>query len=164
MICLFPGSFDPPTMGHIDLVRRAAKLFDRVIVAVMINPDKKPLFTAEERVDLIRRCTADCPNVEARAGTGLTLDLARETGADVLLRGLRGEGDAGFESQLAAANRHVGGVDTLAMFTSPEYGYISSTIVRDVMRHGGPLKGLVPPEIEEILAEKSFESIQNRHQ
>ena len=157
MICLFPGSFDPPTMGHIDLVRRAAALFDRVIVAVMINPDKKPLFTAEERVDLISRCTRDLKNVEARADSGLTLDLAREMGADVLLRGLRGEGDAGFEAQLAAANRHVGGVDTLALFTAPEYGYISSTIVRDVMRHGGSLKGLVPPEIEPILAKKAFE-------
>ena len=155
MICLFPGSFDPPTMGHIDLVRRAAKLFDRVIVAVMINPDKKPLFTAEERVDLIGRCTRDLKNVEARAGSGLTLDLAREMGADVLLRGLRGEGDAGFEAQLAAANRHVGGIDTVAMFTSPEYSYISSTIVRDVIRHGGDLKGLVPPEIEAALAEKT---------
>ncbi|MBR3502715.1 MAG: pantetheine-phosphate adenylyltransferase [Clostridia bacterium] len=157
MICLFPGSFDPPTMGHIDLARRAAKLFDRVIVAVMINPEKRPLFTAEERIDLIGRCLWDCPNVEARAGRGLTLDMAREAGAGVLLRGLRGEGDAGFEAQLAAANRHVGGVETLAMFTSPEYGYISSTIVRDVMRHGGSLKGLVPPEIEDILAKKAFE-------
>ena len=157
MICLFPGSFDPPTMGHVDLVRRAAKLFDRVIVAVMVNPDKKPLFTAGERVALIERCVKDLPNVEARAGMGLTLDLAREAGADVLLRGLRGEGDAGFASQLAAANRHVGGIDTVAMFTSPEYGYISSTIVRDVMRHGGPLRGLVPPEIEDILAKKAFE-------
>ena len=153
--CLFPGSFDPPTVGHIDLVRRASKLFDRVIVAVMINPDKKPLFTAEERVALIRRCTADLPNVEARSGMGLTLDMAREAGADVLLRGLRGEGDAVFESQLAAANRHVGGIDTVAMFTSPEYSYISSTIVRDVIRHGGDLKGLVPPEIEAALAEKA---------
>lgn len=153
MICLFPGSFDPPTTGHVDLVRRAAVLFSRVIVAVMVNADKRPMFTAEERVALFARCVADLPNVEVCAGSGLTLDLAREKGADVLLRGIRGEGDAGLEAQLAAANRHVGGIDTLAMFTAPEYAYISSTIVRDVVRHGGPLGGLVPPEIEQALAQ-----------
>ena len=152
--CLFPGSFDPPTAGHADLARRAAKLFDRVIVAVMINPDKAPMFSAEERVALFERCVADLPNVEVCAGTGLTLALAREKGADVLLRGIRGEGDAGFEAQLAAANRHVGGIDTLALFTAPEYSYISSTIVRDVLRHGGSPAGLVPVEIEGILREK----------
>ena len=155
--CLFPGSFDPPTMGHVDLIRRASKLFDRVVVAVLVNADKKPMFTAEERVALIETCTAALPNVEVCAGSGLTLDLAREKGADVLLRGLRGEGDASFEAQLAAANRHVGGIDTLALFTSPEYSYISSTIVRDVLRHGGKLDGLVPKEIETVLKEKSAE-------
>ena len=154
MICLFPGSFDPPTLGHIDLVRRAAKLFDRVIVAVMVNPDKRPMFSAQQRMDMFSRCAAGLDNVTVCAGKGLTLDLAREKGADVLLRGLRGEGDAGFEAQLAAANRHVGGIDTLALFTAPQYGFISSSIVRDVLRHGGSLKGLVPPEIEDIL-EKS---------
>ena len=149
--CLFPGSFDPPTMGHIDLIRRAAKLFDRVIVAVMVNPDKRPMFSARQRVAMLEACAVNLPNVEVCAGEGLTLELAREKGADVLLRGLRGEGDAGFEAQLAAANRHVGGIDTLALFTAPEYGYISSSIVRDVLRHRGPLDGLVPPEIEETL-------------
>ncbi|MBO4886532.1 MAG: pantetheine-phosphate adenylyltransferase [Clostridia bacterium] len=153
--CLFPGSFDPPTMGHVDLIRRAAKLFDRVIVAVMVNPDKRPMFTAAERVALLGKCVASLPGVEVCAGEGLTLELAREKGADVLLRGLRGEGDAGLEAQLAAANRHVGGIDTLALFTAPEYGYISSSIVRDVLRHGGSPRGLVPPEIESILREKT---------
>ena len=157
MICLFPGSFDPPTLGHIDLVRRAAKLFDRVIVAVMVNPDKRPMFTTQQRMDMFSRCAAGLDNVTVCAGNGLTLDLAREKGADVLLRGLRGEGDAGFEAQLAAANRHVGGIDTLALFTSPEYSYISSTIVRDVVRHGGKLDGLVSKEIEAVLKEKSAE-------
>ena len=156
-ICVFPGSFDPPTMGHVDLIRRASKLFDRVVVAVLVNADKKPMFTAEERVALIATCTAALPNVEVCAGSGLTLDLAREKGADVLLRGLRGESDASFEAQLAAANRHVGGIDTLALFTSPEYSYISSTIVRDVVRHSGKLDGLVPKEIEAVLKEKSAE-------
>ena len=149
--CLFPGSFDPPTVGHIDLVRRASKLFDRVIVAVMVNADKRPMFTAPQRVALIERCTAHLPNVEVCAGTGLTLELAREKGADVLLRGIRGDADAAGEAQLAAANRHVGGIDTLAMFTAPQYGFVSSTVVRDVLRHGGPLAGLVPPEIEDML-------------
>ncbi len=151
MICLFPGSFDPPTLGHIDLVRRAAKLFDRVIVAVMVNPDKRPMFSAQQRMDMFSRCAAGLDNVTVCAGNGLTLDLAREKGADVLLRGLRGEGDAGFEAQLAAANCHVGGIDTLALFTAPQYGCISSSIVRDVLRHGGRLDGLVPPEIKGAL-------------
>lgn len=160
--CLFPGSFDPPTLGHIDLVRRAAGLFDRIIVAVMVNADKQPMFTAQERVALIERCTAGLANVEVCAGNGLTLELAREMGADVLLRGIRGGSDADLEAQLAAANRHVGGIDTLALFTTPAYGFISSSIVRDVIRHGGALRGLVPAEIEPILAKKRPLSVSQR--
>ena len=141
---LFAGSFDPPTVGHIDLIERASRLFDHVTVAVMINAAKTPMFTAEERVDMLALCTQELPNVTVTSGTGLTLDLAKSVGADVLLRGLRGEGDAGLEASLAAGNRHVGGIDTLALFTAPQYGYISSTLVRDVIRHGGKLDGLAP--------------------
>ena len=149
--CLFPGSFDPPTAGHADLIRRAARLFDRVYVAVMVNADKRPMFTSDERVGFLKACVKDLGNVEIVSDSGLTLDLARRVGADVLLRGLRGEGDAGFESQLAAANRYVGGIETVALFTDPALSFISSTIVRDVIRSGGPLKGLVPVEIEDRL-------------
>ena len=151
MRCFFPGSFDPPTLGHIDLIRRAAALFEHVTVAVMVNADKHPMFTAEERAALLKACVGTLDNVDVRAGSGLTLELAREAGADVLLRGLRGESDASFEAQLAAANRHVGGIDTLALFTAPQYGFISSTVVRDVLRHGGRLDGLVPDELIPLL-------------
>ncbi|MBO4298336.1 MAG: pantetheine-phosphate adenylyltransferase [Clostridia bacterium] len=153
---MFPGSFDPPTVGHIDLIRRASALFDRVIVAVLVISAKRPLFSTEERVALLRLCVGSMGNVEICAGSGLTVDLAREMDADVLLRGVRGEADAGVEAQLAAANRHVGGIDTLALFTSPEYGFVSSSVVRDVLRYGGTLTGLVPEEIEYIVAEKQL--------
>ena len=151
---LFAGSFDPPTMGHIDLIERASKLFDYVTVAVMINAAKTQMFTAKERADMLQMCVSRLKNVTVTAGTGLTLDLARAVGADVLLRGLRGEGDAGMEAALAAGNRHVGGIDTLALFTAPQYGFISSTLVRDVIRHGGRLDGLVPDGLIERLTQR----------
>lgn len=151
---LFAGSFDPPTMGHIDLIERASGLFDHVTVAVMINAAKTPMFTAKERADMLQMCVSRLKNVTVTAGTGLTLDLAKAVGADVLLRGLRGEGDAGMEAALAAGNRHVGGIDTLALFTAPQYGFISSTLVRDVIRHGGRLDGLVPDGLIERLTQR----------
>ncbi len=146
-VCLYAGSFDPPTVGHIDIVRRASRLFERVVVAVMLNPSKNGLFTPDERVELIKKCTQDLKNVTCLCDGGLTVEVARRVGAGVLLRGIRGEGDAGLESQLAMGNRHIAGIETLAMFTDPRYAFISSTVVRDVLKHGGPLEGMVCKEI-----------------
>ena len=146
-VCLYAGSFDPPTVGHIDIIRRASRLFERVVVAVMRNPAKTGLFSDAERVALLEKCTADLDNVTCLCDGGLTVDVARRVGAGVLLRGMRGEGDAGLESQLAMGNRHLAGIETLVMFTDPRYAFISSSVVRDVLRHGGPLEGMVCEEI-----------------
>ena len=141
--CFYPGSFDPPTLGHVDLIERAARLFDQVVVGVMINPDKKSMFTTQERVDMLAECTAHLDNVRIVADSGLTVDMAKRAGCQVLLRGIRGAADVALEEQLANANRHISGLDTVVLFTAPEYGYISSTIVRDLIRHNGPIDGMV---------------------
>ena len=160
MRCFFPGSFDPPTVGHVDLIRRAASLFDEVVVGVMINPDKKCLFTPGERVELLEKCCEGLPGVRVLCDGGLTVDAARRCGAQVILRGVRGEGDVSLEAQLAAANRHVSGLETLLLFTAPEYGFISSSIVRDLMRHGGSIAGMVPEVIRgDILKKQSSQPI-----
>ena len=149
-VCLYAGSFDPPTLGHLDVIERARKLFDRVIVAVMKNPLKKGLFTAEERVELIKKCVGPANDVTVLTDTGLTVDVARRVGAGVLLRGVRGESDVGLESQLAVGNRQISGIETLMLFTDPRYGFLSSTVVRDVLKNNGPIESMVP---EAILAD-----------
>ena len=149
MRCFFPGSFDPVTKGHMDIIRRAAALFDGVTVAVMINPAKKPLFSAEERVEMIKKCCKELPNVTVTSGSGFTYQLAKDCGCDVLLRSLRSGADADLEVQLAMGNRAVGDIDTVAMFTSAEYSYISSSLVREILAHHGDVSKLVPEEILE---------------
>lgn len=146
-VCFYAGSFDPPTVGHIDLIERASRLFERVVVAVMQNPAKTGLFTPPERVELLRECTRHLPNITLLCDEGLTVDAARRAGAGVLLRGVRGESDVALEETLAAGNRHIAGIETLVMFTDPRYGFISSSVVRDVLKHGGPLEGMVSPAI-----------------
>lgn len=146
-VCFYAGSFDPPTVGHIDLIERASRLFERVVVAVMQNPAKTGLFTPSERVELLKECTRHLPNVTALCDGGLTVDAAKRAGAGVLLRGVRGESDVALEETLAAGNRHIAGLETLVMFTDPRYGFISSSVVRDVLKHNGPLEGMVPPAI-----------------
>lgn len=146
-VCLYAGSFDPPTLGHIDLIERAARLFERVIVAVMQNPAKKGLFTPEERVKLLEKCLKGQTNVDVLCDGGLTVDVAKRVGAGVLLRGVRGESDVDLESTLAAGNRMLASIDTLVMFTDPKYGFISSSVVKDVLKHGGPIEGMTPEAI-----------------
>ena len=147
MIALFAGSFHPPTNGHLDVIRRAAHMFERVVVAVMINPEKKYLLSAEERCEMLRRAAAGLDNVEVVWGTGLTAELAKKLGAGVLVRGVRNVTDMEYELQAADVNRMLTGVDTIFLPARPEHRAVSSSIVVDVARHGGNIDGMVPEPI-----------------
>ena len=147
MIALFAGSFHPPTNGHLDVIRRAACMFERVVVAVMINPEKKYLLSAEERCEMLRRAAAGLDNVEVVWGTGLTAELAKKLGAGVLVRGVRNVTDMEYELQAADVNRMLTGVDTIFLPARPEHRAVSSSIVVDVARHGGNIDGMVPEPI-----------------
>lgn len=149
---LCPGSFDPPTNGHVDVVERAVELFDRVVVAVIDNPGKKPLFTTDRRLELIREIHGD--RVEVTSFTGLLVDHARAVGADVVVKGLRTVDDYEYENQMAQMNRHLTGVETVFMPTTPEFGFISSSLVKEVARLGGSVSGLVPDVVDRALKER----------
>lgn len=147
-IGVYPGSFDPPTMGHLDIIRRAAGLFDQLIVSPMVNSSKKSNFTMEEKTDFLRRITADLPNVEVESFSGLLADYVRERNACAIVKGLRAVSDFEYEFQMALANKKLNReLDTVFLMTSQEYLYLSSTIVRDIARHGGDITGFVPEEI-----------------
>lgn len=150
---LVPGSFDPPTNGHVDVVSRCASLFERVVVAVVANPSKKPLFTIEERHDMLVEC---CPwdNVEVAAFDGLLVDFARDVGANVIVKGLRAMTDFDYEIQLSQMNRHLSGIVTMFVATKPEFGYLSSSLVKEVVALGGEVAGLVPDVVSKALAER----------
>ena len=147
MKAVFSGSFSPPTLGHLDIIRRASAVYDEVIVAVLCKEDKEYLFSPEARKGMLEAITRDLENVRVIADTGLLVDLMRREGADVILRGLRGPSDLTYEMQMAEANRRIGGYETVYMGCLPEYSWISSTIVRDCAAHGAPLDGMVPEEI-----------------
>jgi pantetheine-phosphate adenylyltransferase len=148
-IAICPGSFDPITLGHMDVVERASHLFDKVIVAVMHNVNKRPMFTVEERVDFIRRLTQEMPNVEVAAFSGLLAEYAREQGACAIVKGLRAVSDFESEFQMAMANRKMNsGVDTVFLTTSAQYMFLSSSMVKDIALHGGSISGFVPAQIE----------------
>lgn len=153
MRVLYPGSFDPVTCGHVDLIRRAAGLFDEVVVAVLHNPAKRAAFTPEERVDMLRRVLTGLPNVRVASHGGLTADFAREIGAGALLRGVRTIGDFQSEQSMAELNERLcPGLETLCLFASPAYASVSSSAVREIAAFGGSLRGLVPEGIEAEVA------------
>jgi pantetheine-phosphate adenylyltransferase len=155
LIWLFPGSFDPPTLGHLDLIQRASLLCDTLVVAVLVNDDKCTAFSPDERVEMLRLVTEDLDNVEVCSFSGLTVELAKERKATVLLRGLRNAQDLEFEQQIAAANRQLApDVETVFFPCKGEYAHISSTVVRSVALHGGFLIGFVPQEIIRIISNR----------
>lgn len=147
MRAVYAGSFSPPTLGHLDIIRRASAMFDEVVVAVMSQTAKTYVFSPQARLEMLREVTAEFANVRVIADQGLLADLVRREGADVILRGLRGEADLSFEMQMAAANRQIGDIETVFIGCMPEYSMISSTIVRDCAAHGAPIAGMVPGKI-----------------
>lgn len=143
-----PGSFDPITNGHLDIIERAAKVFDELIVGVLVNPEKKSLFTADERVELIKRLVKNLPNVKVKKFSGLLVDLMNKEGAGVIVKGLRAFSDFEYEFQMASMNNKLDPTkETVFMMTKAEYCYLSSSSVKQVAMFGGSIKGLVPEEI-----------------
>ncbi len=148
-IAVYPGSFDPVTLGHLDIIRRASALFDKLIVVVMHNVSKYPMFTAEERMHFLRRTTSGLPNVEIDGYSGLLADYAAKQGACTIVKGLRAVSDFDYEFSMALANRKLNAqVDTAFLMTSAEYMYLSSSMVKDIALHGGKITDFVPEEIE----------------
>ena len=148
---IFPGSFDPITNGHLDVIKRAIKLFDELIVAVGRSPIKNPLFTPEERVEMIAELVKDIPRVSVESFDCLTVEYAARKKADVILRGLRSLTDVQYEFQLAMTNRAVAGIDTVFVMTSERYGFTTSTMIREVAALGGDVSNLIPIAIYEKL-------------
>jgi len=152
---VYPGSFDPITNGHIDIIKRASKLFDELIVAVLVNPAKTPLFTVEERMELIRKSLNDMPNIKVDNFDGLLAHYVSRVNADVIVRGLRAVSDFETEFQMALMNKRLNpDVEIVFLMTSYEYSYLSSGVVKEVVRLGGNVSGLVPECVEAKLLEK----------
>ncbi len=146
---LFPGSFDPPTRGHVDLIRRAARLFPRVSVALARHPEKRDVLPLEERMELLRELTADLEGVDVASFEGLVVDGCRDLGADAIVRGLRHSGDFEYEAQMARTNGLLApAIETVFLVAAPEFVHVSSTLVRQIGAMGGDLSALVPPVVE----------------
>ena len=158
---IFPGSFDPITNGHLDVIGRGVKLFDHLIVAIGQNPQKKELFSPDERVDMIKELVKDMPRVTVEKYSSLTVEYARQVGADVMLRGMRNLTDVQYEFQMAMMNRSVAGVETVFVMTSEEFGFVNSTMVRDVAILGGDVSKLIPVTVYDIL-KKRLAEIKNK--
>jgi len=151
-VAIYPGSFDILTYGHLDIIQRGRKLFDRLVVAVASNSSKTPTFSIQERIDIIRAVTGPMGNVEATTFTGLTVNFAESQGARFMIRGLRAVSDFDFELQLAITNQQLDrNVETIFLAPSPEYIFLSSSLVREVWRLGGDITKFVPPEVREAL-------------
>jgi pantetheine-phosphate adenylyltransferase len=149
-----PGSFDPVTNGHLDIIGRASRLYDEVVVAVLINKTKNSMFTVQERVDLLEECTAEYGNVRVDSFHGLIVDFCREHDIQVIAKGLRAVSDFDYELKMAQMNIGLSNVETLFMPTSPLYSFLSSSLVKEVATFGGDVSGLVPRKVQQQLREK----------
>jgi len=157
LTALCPGTFDPVTNGHLDVIGRAAELFGSVVVAVLENPSKTPLFTLGERVELLEEAVREHPNVRVGSFRGLLVEHARDVGAAVIVKGLRAVSDYEYEIQMAQMNQRIGEIDTLFMATSPKWSFLSSSLVREVARFGGEVEGLVPDHVRKRLIDRLAE-------
>jgi pantetheine-phosphate adenylyltransferase len=155
-----PGSFDPVTNGHLDVFARAAAVFDEVTVAVLINKTKSSLFTVDERIEMLREVVAPYPNVKVDSFHGLLVDYCTDRGIQVIVKGLRGFGDVDYELQMSQMNRRLTGVETMFVSTNPLYGYLSSSLVKEVATYGGDVSGLVPETVLARLGERIAERAQ----
>lgn len=154
-IAIYPGSFDPLTSGHVDIIERGAKIFDSIVVAILGNVEKTPLFSESERVAIIRDVFKGHPNVQVETFQGLLVDYAQRKQASVLVRGLRAVSDFEYEFQMALMNRHLAPeIETVFMMPAEQYTYISSRLIKEVFMLGGAVEGLVPPIVEEKLRAK----------
>lgn len=163
MLAVYPGSFDPVTNGHLDIIRRGSRLFDRIVVAILRNPEKKPLFSLEERKRVLGLATAGIPNVSVDSFDGLLVDYARRKGARVIVRGLRALSDFEYEYQMALMNRRLDAeIETVFMMPSETYSYLSSRLVKEVVRLGGSVSGLVPLDVERRLGRRIGDGARSR--
>ena len=154
-LAIYPGSFDPLTNGHVDIITRGARLFDRVVVAILLNPGKEPLFSVDERVAIVREVFKDAPNVEVDTFQGLLVEYARRRQASAIVRGLRAVADFEYELQMALMNRHLSAeLETVFMMPAEQYTYVSSRLIKEIAALGGSLTGLVPPTVEARLVRR----------
>jgi pantetheine-phosphate adenylyltransferase len=155
LVAIYPGSFDPLTNGHMDLIERSSKLFDQVVAAILTNLEKQPLFTVRERVEMLESVTASLPNVTVDTFSGLLVDYAVRKNAQVIVRGIRAFSDYEYELQMALMNRKLEPkVETVFLMPGESYTYVSSRLVKEIVHHGGSVKDLVPPAVEERLRRK----------
>jgi pantetheine-phosphate adenylyltransferase len=151
-LAIYPGSFDPPTLGHLDVIERASKLFENIIVAVGVNSSKTPLLSDSQRIEALKECTGHLGNVTVGSFKGLLIDFVRKSGAQAIVRGLRATADFEYEFQMAMVNRRLdSNVETVFLMTKWEYSYLSSSIVREVATLGGDFETLVPPSVAVIM-------------
>ncbi len=146
-IAIFPGSFDPFTVGHYSIVQRALNFVDEVVIAIGVNNAKKTLFSIEKRKMIIQKSFINIPNIKVESYDSLTVDFAKEIGATIILRGIRSIADFEYEKTIADANRRISGIDTILLFTEPQHSFISSTVVRDLLRYGKDINCFLPPNV-----------------